>query len=791
MLERESSFDCDIKRGHAVSKITAIQKLSKYGIFHNYTDKDTKNFGRLNLFYGWNGSGKSTLSTIFETLQNKKDVYPGRFAQGDYVVATEEGPITPTTVGKHTLNIQTFNQNFIKNNIDWDKSIKGILLVAKEKIEEKKELDELRKSYERTKETVLASEKSLREKEDALSKFLTDSAKRTKTSLQVIDTKDSRYLNYNKTKLEEFISNNVVDINKDEALLSSTEIIALTKSARPDLKPRIEITDAKIGIEKFATAHQRLIDLLKSSATNAAIDRLSNNGDIQTWVSAGLQIHQQHESSTCEFCGSIFTPERKKKLEAHFNEAFTILQQRLVKANEWLLNQYVSIDGFPQEADLYEELRGEFSVAIGQINSSAKNLNFFITEWHDVLKKKISNQFDISLSVSPIPTAPIEELNTTLQNAYAIIKKHNQKTQNFDAETRISKQRLELHYAASEVRDFNYFEKLKKVGEEKKKQIAAKPLLIEQSEKILKLQNSLSSEGIGAEQFNIALHKFLGRTELSLRFKPESSGYEIIRNSVGNHDANLSEGEKTAIAFIYFITKLNENDNKIENTIVVIDDPISSFDSNHLFYSYSFLRNHCANAKQLFVLTHNFNFYKLIRDWFEGTNRNKANRNKGDTSPVAFFYIIESNNENPRSSSIKNAKDNLTKYHSEYHYLFSRLYEYKEQDSLSMEESFLVANISRKLLETFFTFKHPKHRSDISALLREGQKNCTETTPVAAESIYRFINKYSHNDVVEMNYDAAENLQGESHNIIGAIFTWMNEVDPTHFEEMKQVASGE
>ncbi|TOB48616.1 AAA family ATPase, partial [Vibrio parahaemolyticus] len=84
----------------------------------------------------------------------------------------------------------------------------------------------------------------------------------------------------------------------------------------------------------------------------------------------------------------------------------------------------------------------------------------------------------------------------------------------------------------------------------------------------------------------------------------KAKGYKISRNGTGKLANNLSEGEKTAIAFVYFVTKLKEHDNDIKETIVVVDDPVSSFDSNHLFHSYSFLKKHCENAKQLFVMTH-------------------------------------------------------------------------------------------------------------------------------------------------------------------------------------------
>jgi len=47
---------------------------------------------------------------------------------------------------------------------------------------------------------------------------------------------------------------------------------------------------------------------------------------------------------------------------------------------------------------------------------------------------------------------------------------------------------------------------------------------------------------------------------------------------------NLSEGEKTADAFVYFTIKMNENGNRIEDSIVLAGDPTLSSDSNHLFH---------------------------------------------------------------------------------------------------------------------------------------------------------------------------------------------------------------
>lgn len=70
-----------------------------------------------------------------------------------------------------------------------------------------------------------------------------------------------------------------------------------------------------------------------------------------------------------------------------------------------------------------------------------------------------------------------------------------------------------------------------------------------------------------------------------------------------------------------------------------------------------------------------------------------------------------------------------------------------------------------------------------------GLKGCTITTPELKEKIYRFINKYSHSDVIEITEESSENLAGESHSVIGNIFQWMEEVDKKHYDEMTQVAT--
>lgn len=767
--------------------INNIQKLKQFGIFQNHTNNNVRSFGKYNLFYGWNGSGKSTLSGVFRCIENRaKSV---KFPSSEIAVGVNGGSaITHNNIDECDLNVYTFNQDFISENISWNSVVKSILLIDKEKIAERKKLEILKEEQKSDSVAYSKEADELEKLEKAISRFGTEGARHLKTSLQSIDTTDNHYLNYNKTKFESFIAANIDKISSTITILDDAKIIELTNAAKPNQKDVIDCSLQTIDQATLAKAGKRLVELLQTSVISKTIQRLIGNADIASWVEAGIDLHKRHDVSQCEFCGSNITDDRVAQLEAHFNDDYKAFQDRLVNADKWLADQKVQVPVLPGAGDLYEELKTVYSEACTALEIATESLNGEISSWHAVLNAKISNPLERDLTVESIRESSITAYNKAIASITKIIGKHNHKTANFKEETNKAKKMLELHFASAEVKNFDYHKKKSKFVERKASNSDLKTAINKRNTEIRAIEESLSNEGLGADQFNEALHKFLGRSELTLRFNPGKKGYEIIRNATNLVEGNLSEGEKTAVAFVYFITKLKENGNKIEETIVVVDDPVSSFDSNHLFHAYSFLRSNCDQAKQLFVFTHNFTYFKLIRDWFEGVNRNRKSKNP-PRDPNAFFYSIEASTSVPRHSTFKNADSSLVKYNSEYHYIFSKLYAYKNNPSLTRDEAFLTANLARKLLESFFTFKFPKYRSDVSQLMRRGLIGCETTDEVTKEKIYRFINKYSHSVVIDINEDSSENLVGESKNVIGDIFVWLEEVDEVHYKEMVEVIS--
>lgn len=767
--------------------IKNIQKLKQFGIFQDHTNSSAKDFGKYNLFYGWNGSGKTTLSGVFRCIENKSS--SSRFPSSEFTVNVDNGTtITQANVADSALNVYTFNHDFINENISWDSVVKSILLVDKEKIEERKKLEKLKQEQEADSKAHSIEAEAIRKLDGAVSKFETDSARHMKTSLQSINTKDTYYLNYEKRRFRGFIEDHLEECKSNDSLLDDQKIVELINAAKSDQKPPITFNKCSINQDTFTKAKERLDDLLKTSVVSQTIQRLFDHGDIKSWVEIGLDLHKRHDTNECEFCGNTITEERIKKLEAHFNDDYKAFQVRLESADGWLTSQYVKPPTLPPSSDFYDEFKNGYNEAFTALEKAITDLNEEIAVWHNVLKDKTANPLETALTVQVINESSVNAFNDAMTAIDAAVRKHNHKSGNFKEETDKAKKQLELHYATTEVKSFGYHDKKKEVVDRTTANGTLKTTINTRNKEIRTLEDSLSNEGVGANQFNESLHKFLGRSELTLRFNSDKKGYEILRNDSVPVEGNLSEGEKTAIAFVYFITKLKENDNKMENTIVVVDDPVSSFDSNHLFHAYSFLRSNCGKAKQLFIFTHNFTYFKLIRDWFEGVNRNRRRKNP-PKDPNAFFYTIEASMSVPRQSTFKDADSSLVDYNSEYHYIFTKLHAYKDNPVLSRDEAFLTANLARKLLESFFSFKFPKHRSDFAQLMNSGLIGCKITDEATKEKIYRFINKYSHSAVIEINEDSSENLLGESQNVIGDIFTWLQEVDEIHYSEMLEVVT--
>ncbi|MCY4673226.1 MAG: AAA family ATPase, partial [Bacteroidetes bacterium] len=276
-----------------------------------------------------------------------------------------------------------------------------------------------------------------------------------------------------------------------------------------------------------------------------------------------------------------------------------------------------------------------------------------------------------------------------------------------------------------------------------------------------------------ATELNKELHKYLGHGAFKL--EPKENGYQIMRGNV-RADA-LSEGEKTALALLYFLKSLADQRFALEKGIVVLDDPVSSLDSNALYLAFGYIKERTKNASQLFVLTHNFAFFRLVRNWFHHC---KGQRKKDIAKRPARFYMLERIFEPaPPVSTIRRLDPLLEQFESEYQYLFARVVRGAQTSGrISLEEAYMLSNVSRRLLEAFLAFRYPNipvelHKKMEKVDFEEASKTC----------IMRFVNVHSHDHIIdEPTHSPA--VFNESRAVLNKIIDLIEAEDLQHHKAM-------
>ena len=103
-----------------------------------------------------------------------------------------------------------------------------------------------------------------------------------------------------------------------------------------------------------------------------------------------LEIHKNHDSQSCEFCGSPFAQLRAEALAAHFSKEFTEFQSRLQNAATWIESQGAPANQFPASTEFYKELSAEAEKLQKDYATAAEKIDQQIDAWREALKAKIT-----------------------------------------------------------------------------------------------------------------------------------------------------------------------------------------------------------------------------------------------------------------------------------------------------------------------------------------------------------------------------------------------------------------
>jgi wobble nucleotide-excising tRNase len=752
-------------------KLTRIAKL-QLRVFRDFAwPKDLHPFARFNVIYGWNGSGKTTLAWLLSLVEKQTALIEGD-VKLEFDGATK---VKGSSFASAALpQVRVFNRDFVNTTLSQTSGIAPIYFLGKDSVEKQAQVDELKKELAATNIAVATADTTKGNAEKELDDFCVGKARLIKELLTTANSPS--YNNYDKRNFKRAVE--ALDAQRAAAAMLADEEKARLRSQK-DAQPKPNIDKVAAPSIDLDALVREVDTLVSRSVVAQTLDDLTSNSRLAAWVQEGLVLHSgEHTSDTCRFCLQPLQTMRRAALEAHFNDAFARFQHDLAVLFKKLesINPALGSLSLPDVSRFYEALASETSAASEKVSAACSETEAAI----DALIARVEAKRDQPFASSATATIDIPRpfsLHHTVAAFNAIIQNHNQISAQFKASVDEACKKLEASYVAEAQAEFAQLSDAVKTSTDALDGLKTKQADIQA--KIETLERDILEHRRAADELTAELRAYLGRDEL--RFETKGTGYALTRN--GENVAHLSEGERTAIAFLYFLKSLQDKSFDLKNGIVVIDDPVSSLDDNALFSAFGYMKECTKEAGQLFIFTHSFSFFRLVKNWFHYLP--KQGSPQVERRPGRFFLLrSRRHTDGSRTSELGHLDPLLEEHESEYQYLFKRVYDEAHRDDVvQLEHHYGLPNVARRLLDAFIAFRFPEMSGDLGPRLdRVPFDNAKKTR------ILRLLNTYSHAGAIsDPEHDLS--LLAETQPVLREVLELMETVDKDHYEGLiKMVA---
>tara|TARA_B110000196_G_scaffold5178_1_gene4603 strand:- start:11305 stop:13515 length:2211 start_codon:yes stop_codon:yes gene_type:complete len=632
----------------------------------------------VNFFYGANGCGKTTLSNFL--------AYPDSGVYEHCSISWEGGRALKTLV---------YNKRFREQNFG-SGEVAGVFTLGEATTEDiqhinnkKRQVSDLR-SVQVTQQATIGSQQT---RLDDLKEVFTNDCwavyKQYEADLKEalrgsINTKP----NFRDRVLAEKQSNRSQVLMLD-MLISKSETLLGEQPIRIDTIPLIPAYENLVTLESSAIWQQVIV-----GKTDVDIAGLISKLDISDWVNQGRNYIQ--ESEDCPFCqqptiGDVF----RGQIEEYFDESFEQDKVRVTAHQMAYLSLTSAVLDTLDRIEASEASKIDSKLDVDAFSAHLRALHSQISE----NKLKIQDKLEkTSQQVELTSTAPdIEALTVLIRQANDLITPHNQLVANFNNEVAALKQsawrfmveQLTAKITAHEQRANG----LQRGIDRMSSQISTRSTEISSLDaEIVDLGRNVTSVQPAVDEINRLLRAY-GFTNFSIVPSPNVENYYSIQRESGELALEtLSEGEITFITFLYFVqlTKGGNDEGSVtDDRVLVIDDPISSLDSNILYVVSTIVKDlirlskdGSSNIKQLFLLTHNVYFHKEAS--FIGS------RSNGDAQ--TGFWILRKNQN--RTSLTAYGMNNPIE--SSYELLWREIKDWQRNSGITLQNSM------RRIVEHYF-----------------------------------------------------------------------------------------
>lgn len=659
---------------------------------------------RIAIVYGKNGSGKSTISDGFSQIASGEDTEELSASLIDR--ADNEIGLVPES------KIFVFNEKYIDENVKIDADGLGTIILLGGQVDLQADIDRYTALLAAAQEEHDAAQTALESFENKNNPLSPDyHFARIKKVLQGDWATTDAAIKGNKinSKVTEEVVREIGGLSVSETKEQLQQKFDETKALLDKVADVTTSYPVPIGGVEFTDGFERVIcDLLAKLVEKPVLTERESmilsmiQSGRQSIVEAAKNDFSDGATTVCPYCFREIDDEYRRSLINSINK---VLNKDVDEHKAEL--RAISFPGFGQDYSHFTDLDAGL---VKEIQEQIENCQKLIEQYKAAIQLKLNSIYN------PVNMAPIG-LENSIQQLNVLLSKLESKRQEFvDAIQRrkailrdlllINKKIAHLQIGQA-YRD--YLKQQREMRAAEAKLQTKQKEVNETSEHLKALELQKSNVGLAIENINNALdYVFFSHGRLSIELKNDK--YYLKSNGNDVKPKSVSLGERNIIALCYFFTQIlsNQDIERLyqDEELVVIDDPISSFDFENKVGISSFLRYQThkiikGNAKsKILFLTHDLSTFSDLQKIADEMEKSFKKQKLGVSIKGRAFELQGRTLSDPIKSI------------NEYRDLLNMIFSYAMSNTEGL--SLVIGNSMRRALEAFSTFIYGTGIAEVS-----------------------------------------------------------------------------
>ena len=659
---------------------------------------------RIAIVYGKNGSGKSTISDGFSQIASGEDTEELSASLIDR--ADNEIGLVPES------KIFVFNEKYIDENVKIDADGLGTIILLGGQVDLQADIDRYTALLAAAQEEHDAAQTALESFENKNNPLSPDyHFTRIKKVLQGDWATTDAAIKGNKinSKVTEEVVREIGGLSVSETKEQLQQKFDETKALLDKVADVTTSYPVPIGGVEFTDGFERVIcDLLAKLVEKPVLTERESmilsmiQSGRQSIVEAAKNDFSDGATTVCPYCFREIDDEYRRSLINSINK---VLNKDVDEHKAEL--RAISFPGFGQDYSHFTDLDAGL---VKEIQEQIENCQKLIEQYKAAIQLKLNSIYN------PVNMAPIG-LENSIQQLNVLLSKLESKRQEFvDAIQRrkailrdlllINKKIAHLQIGQA-YRD--YLKQQREMRAAEAKLQTKQKEVNETSEHLKALELQKSNVGLAIENINNALdYVFFSHGRLSIELKNDK--YYLKSNGNDVKPKSVSLGERNIIALCYFFTQIlsNQDIGRLyqDEELVVIDDPISSFDFENKVGISSFLRYQThkiikGNAKsKILFLTHDLSTFSDLQKIADEMEKSFKKQKLGVSIKGRAFELQGRTLSDPIKSI------------NEYRDLLNMIFSYAMGNTEGL--SLVIGNSMRRALEAFSTFIYGTGIAEVS-----------------------------------------------------------------------------